>query len=70
MVGPSGEEATAHSSGSTPLFLIFSILHRNIYLKLLFFLSLSFSSLLASFLTDDSAEEEASKIVNKGREGY
>ena len=62
VVGPSGE-ATTHSSSSTPPF--FQFLHRNIYLKLLFFLNLSFSSLLFSFLTDDSAEEEAPKLSTK-----
>ena len=71
VVGPS-REATTHSSGSTPLFfssLVFLSFAQNIYLKLLFFFNLFFSSLLFSLLTDDFAEEEASKLSTKEERG-
>ena len=64
-MGPSGE-ATAHSSGVHPPFSFFLNFAQKYYLKPLFFLNLSFSSLLFSFLTDNSAEEEAPKLQTKG----
>ena len=67
-VGPS-REATTHSSGSTPLFFFIFFLDfaQKYYLKLLFFFNLSFSSLPFSLLTDDSAEEGASRLLIKDK---
>ena len=63
VAGLSGE-ATTHSSGSTPPFFILDFC-TEIYLKLLFFFNLSFPSLPFSFLTDDSAEEGAPRLLTK-----
>ena len=59
---PSGE-ATTHSSGSMPLF--HSEFCTEIYLKILFFFHLPFPSLPLSFLTDESAEEGAPRLLTK-----
>ena len=66
VVGPSGE-ATTHSSGSTPpIFILFEFCTEILFQTLVFFFfNLSFSSLLFSLLTDDSAEEEAPKLQTK-----